>query len=57
MAETVRTSETSVYLNESTWRYIQEGFNVRTSLAGEKMIHALVCKRIVEPDVVSKTQS
>jgi hypothetical protein len=30
MMEAVRTSETSVYSNENTWRYIPEGFNHHT---------------------------
>jgi hypothetical protein len=30
MTETVRTSETSVYFNESAWRYIQEGCHHHT---------------------------
>jgi hypothetical protein len=29
MMEAVRTSETSVYFNETTWRYIPEGSNLQ----------------------------
>jgi hypothetical protein len=28
MMEAVRTSETSVYFNETTWRYIPEGYHI-----------------------------
>jgi hypothetical protein len=30
MMEAVRTSETSVYSNETTWRYIPEGSHIHT---------------------------
>jgi hypothetical protein len=36
MMEAVRTSETSVYFNETTWRYILEGSHLRESLDGLK---------------------
>jgi hypothetical protein len=32
MMEAVRISETSVHFNESTWRYIPQGFHFHVSL-------------------------
>jgi hypothetical protein len=44
MMEAAHTSETSVYANETTWRYIAEGCHVHTSsrekLKSQKMIVA-----------------
>jgi hypothetical protein len=36
MMEAVRTSETSVFFNETTWGYILEGYHLKESLGGLK---------------------
>jgi DNA-directed RNA polymerase subunit E'/Rpb7 len=45
--EAVRTSETSVYFNETTRRYIPEGCNVRTRI----LTTAIQCKSVMKYEV------
>jgi hypothetical protein len=42
MMETLRTSETSVYYNEITWRNIPEGSNLRARRRENLKLHTVV---------------